>query len=312
MMIGAKVSEPEVRLPRLHVEAEAVATAGRKGRRLVQPRGRRQSAQGDPADGPKLVPSPTQRQDARRSGADVQCAHPRMDQRLRSVLPVGALPDLTAHRRLSGAMGRSEVQVLAQAQDAGHPLAATHRAPPDRPVRSLARALWTRPSNGSRMTRECHVRFCESAGVRPCHVSSPRLVERSMRISRTALSCLLRPKDYGTYPAGAAFGAGRTTRQPLNSFRVWYSHPLVHRAQPKPCRFRANPQNFQDVSAFALTYILRLRSCKSLDAFVISSLPSLWSETLQTAGPLRSAGVTPPQRYCEPIRHPLAFDRLPG
>ena len=36
-----------------------------------------------------------------------------------------------------------------------------------------------------------------------------------------------------------------------------------------------NPQNFQDVSAFALTYILRLRSCKSMDAFVISSLPSL-------------------------------------
>ena len=36
------------------------------------------------------------------------------------------------------------------------------------------------------------------------------IVERSMRISRTALSCLLRLKDYGTYPAGAAFGAGRT------------------------------------------------------------------------------------------------------
>src|SRR5271167_187124 len=47
---------------------------------------------------------------------------------------------------------------------------------------------------------------------RPCHVSSPRLVERSMRISRTALSCLLRLKAYGAYPAGAAFGAGRTTR----------------------------------------------------------------------------------------------------
>src|ERR1700750_544014 len=66
------------------------------------------------------------------------------------------------------------------------------------------------------------------------------------------------------------------------------------------------------VSAFALTYILRLRSCKSMDAFVISSLPSLWSETLQTAGLLRSTGATPPQRYYEPIRHPLAFDRLPG
>src|SRR5271170_6524873 len=54
-----------------------------------------------------------------------------------------------------------------------------------------------------------------------------------------------------------------------------------------------SPQNFHDVSAFALTYILRLRSCKSMDAFVISSLPSLWSETLQTAGLLRSYGRYP-------------------
>src|SRR5215467_654882 len=53
------------------------------------------------------------------------------------------------------------------------------------------------------------------------------------------------------------------------------------------------PQNRQDVSAFALTYSLRLRSCKSMDAFVISSLPSRLKETLQTDGPLCSADVTP-------------------
>src|ERR1700751_5588274 len=35
------------------------------------------------------------------------------------------------------------------------------------------------------------------------------------------------------------------------------------------------PQKRQDGSAFALTYSLRLRSCKLMDAFVISSLPSL-------------------------------------
>ena len=128
------------------------------------------------SDGPKLVASPTQRQDARRSGADVQCGHPRMDQLLWSLLPVGSLSDLAAHRRLSGAMGRSEVQVPAQAQDAGHPLAATHRTPPDRPVCSLAPALWTRPNNGSRMTRGCHVRLCVqrmlacSAGDKPAGV----------------------------------------------------------------------------------------------------------------------------------------------
>jgi len=72
------------------------------------------------------------------------------------------------------------------------------------------------------------------------------------------------------------------------------------------------PQKRQDVSAFALTYSLRLRSCKSMDAFVISSLPSRLKETLQTAGPPHSTDVTPLPRYYGPIRHPLAFDRLPG
>jgi len=42
--------------------------------------------------------------------------------------PVDSLPDVTAHRRPPGTMGRSEVQVPAPAQDTGHSLAATHRA----------------------------------------------------------------------------------------------------------------------------------------------------------------------------------------
>src|SRR4030088_2094940 len=73
-----------------------------------------------------------------------------------------------------------------------------------------------------------------------------------------------------------------------------------------------SPQNHQDGSAFALTYSLRLRSCKSLDAFVISSLPSPMVETLQMAGPLRSADITSLHRYYGPTRHPLVFGRLPG
>ena len=36
----------------------------------------------------------------------------------------------------------------------------------------------TRPNNGSRMTRECHVRFCESAGVR-----SPRATHLAVTIA---------------------------------------------------------------------------------------------------------------------------------
>ena len=49
-----------------------------------------------------------------------------------------------------------------------------------------------------------------------------------------------------------------------------------------------------------------------MDAFVISSLPSPMLETLQMAGPLRSADITPLHRYYGPSRHPLVFVRLPG
>src|SRR5215471_1323406 len=44
-----------------------------------------------------------------------------------------------------------------------------------------------------------------------------------------------------------------------------------------------SPQKRQDVSDFALTYSLRLRSCKVMDAFIISSLPSRLKETLQSS-----------------------------
>src|SRR3954469_7105890 len=45
------------------------------------------------------------------------------------------------------------------------------------------------------------------------------------------------------------------------------------------------PQKRQDGSAFALTYILRLRSCKSMDALIISSLPSLCWRRCKWQGP---------------------------
>jgi hypothetical protein len=49
---------------------------------------------------------------------------------------------------------------------------------------------------------------CFSTGRSGCHrhVSSSRHVERSVRISRTTLSYVLRVKGYGTYQAGTAFG----------------------------------------------------------------------------------------------------------
>jgi len=73
-----------------------------------------------------------------------------------------------------------------------------------------------------------------------------------------------------------------------------------------------SPQKRQGGSAFALTYRLLLRSCKLMGGFVISPLPPVLLEPLQTAGPLRSADVTPLPRYYRPSRIPLAFHRLPG
>src|SRR5258708_21882691 len=68
-----------------------------------------------------------------------------------------------------------------------------------------------------------------------------------------------------------------------------------------------SPQKRQVGSAFALTYRLLLRSCKQMGAFVISPLPPFLLESLQTAGSLRSTGITPLRSYYRPLRRPLAF-----
>src|SRR3984893_18476700 len=44
-----------------------------------------------------------------------------------------------------------------------------------------------------------------------------------------------------------------------------------------------------------------------MGAFVISPLPSFLLESLQTAGSLRSTGITPLRSYYRPLRHPLVF-----
>jgi len=48
-----------------------------------------------------------------------------------------------------------------------------------------------------------------------------------------------------------------------------------------------------------------------MGVFIIPPLPPLSSKESRTAGPLRSTGVTPLPRYSGPVRHPLAFGRLP-
>ena len=47
-------------------------------------------------------------------------------------------------------------------------------------------------------------------------------------------------------------------------------------------------------------------------AFLRAPLPSVLTKALRAAGPLRSTGITPPQHYCGPIRHPLIVGPLPG
>ena len=65
-------------------------------------------------------------------------------------------------------------------------------------------------------------------------------------------------------------------------------------------------------SAFAFTYIFRLRSCSSIGAFLISPLPPMSSKSLQTAGPLPPpalpgfTGTTSPSATLSPV------SRFPG
>ena len=44
------------------------------------------------------------------------------------------------------------------------------------------------------------------------HVSSPRRIERSVRVSRTTLTCSLRAMVYGTYATETTFRTSRRTR----------------------------------------------------------------------------------------------------
>ena len=92
-------------------------------------------------------------------------------------------------------------------------------------------------------------------------------------------------KAYVTCRSGSAFGGG---------------------IQPLP-----TPPSLLD-AVFLLAYSLRLRSCRSVGAFITAPLPPVLPEELQAAGPLCSTGVTPLRRYYGPIRHPLAVSPLPG
>src|SRR3954449_3124192 len=85
---------------------------------------------------------------------------------LQPLLPVGVDLDCASDRCLPDPLGAQQVQAPASAAQrckrlagAGHP-----RQPAS--VCALALSAWEWPNIGSRMTRECHVRFWERVGVR--------------------------------------------------------------------------------------------------------------------------------------------------
>ena len=110
------------------------------------------------------------------------------------------------------------------------------------------------------------------------HVSSPRHIERSVRVSRTTLTCLLRAKVYGTYHARDAFVAHPTTDS-IAATQLW-SVIAPSTTPPLPAEIQACTECLNG-SAFSLAYIPWLRSCKPPDAFIIASLPPVSSEKLQ-------------------------------
>jgi group II intron reverse transcriptase/maturase len=84
----------------------------------------------------------------------------RLDQLLRSLLPLQvALPGM-AHQRAHRPMGHEEIQAIPATRRPGLHLAGAGTPAPSGSVRPLAtRPAASRPTRGSRMTGDCHVRF---------------------------------------------------------------------------------------------------------------------------------------------------------
>ncbi len=111
-------------------------------------------------------------QPSQRSGPVQSCTgnqHPgeRLDQLLRSLLPLRVVLPCNAHQRTSRSMGDAEVQTTAGSARQGMGLARCCPTAPAGPLRPLAYApARQQPICGGRMTGDCHVRSCESVRVR--------------------------------------------------------------------------------------------------------------------------------------------------
>src|SRR5271168_1574118 len=118
--------------------------------------------------------------------------YPRLDQLLRVLLQVGALPDPTAHRPDIGAMGPSEVQIPTAPSAAHTAVARPHRAATAIVVCSLADATGIWLNNGSRMRWEPHVRFCERLAVKFRRATHRNIYVRSIRAGERVMASVSR------------------------------------------------------------------------------------------------------------------------
>ena len=132
----------------------------------------------------------------------------RLGQLLRAVLPdrVGQISQ--KHRQVPGALGNAEVQATEGPPHASLGIPGGRVHAPAGALRSLANPKSQRPDGGSRMTGDCHVRFCESPRVkspRATHQPTEHIAKRRRHAEDRAL------RD-APWPASTAQGSGVSAR----------------------------------------------------------------------------------------------------
>ena len=135
--------------------------------RQLPPGGLRQRAQAHRAGDPPLALASLVGQDPHGPGAIDQCDRAGVDQLLRALLPLRVGPASQTDQRLPRSLGPLEIQAAAPLPRQGAQVPRRRLPTPAGPVRPLAlRRAPRRLDDGSRMTGDCHVRFCERRGVR--------------------------------------------------------------------------------------------------------------------------------------------------
>src|SRR6516165_12424122 len=161
-----QLPEPIVRFSRLQFPSEEDDMARSYPCTRLHARRQPEGAEGHRPSNPALDPSPPKRQVPAGTSQDVQPVHSRLDQLLRQLLSDAVASDPEEDRHLCHPLGASEVQTVAPPNQGGEGLVCAVALCKSEALRSLAAVSRKRPSNGSRMNREVHVRFWESPEVK--------------------------------------------------------------------------------------------------------------------------------------------------